>query len=180
MERWLPIPGYEGIYEVSDLGRVKRLAGTKLCAKDRILRTWIARGYPHLTLNTEKRRHHFDIHRLVMLAFVGPCPEGHNVNHKDALKDNPRLTNLEYVTYSGNMQHAKAMGLMNPADFRGVKNPRAILTEEQVKKIILDLAAGANGAHLARALGVSRNIINKIGGGVTWTHLPRPARLAAE
>lgn len=109
-ERWLPIPGYEGFYEVSDLGRVRSVDRTfvnKLGRK----RFWpgvmmkttpSSVGYPCVYLKKQGTAKMRNVHRLVMLAFVGPCPDGMEVLHRDGGKTNPALTNLHYGTKSEN------------------------------------------------------------------------------
>ena len=106
-ERWLPIPGYEGIYSISDKGRVRR--ETKACRTfpGRIFIGRVAeRGYQITALRENGIPKRFSIHRLVMLAFVGPYPEGKEINHKNGHKSNNVLENLEYVTRSQNGIHS--------------------------------------------------------------------------
>lgn len=117
-EIWKPVVGYEGLYSVSDLGRIMRMGGSPRCKTDRLLKTDgpTTTGYLSVSLsanNVVKRR---DVHVLVARAFIGPCPEGHNVNHKDTIKTNGRLSNLEYTTFQGNTQHALAAGVMATGD----------------------------------------------------------------
>ena len=114
-EVWKDIPDYEGAYQVSDMGRVRSLdhiarcnRGTKLY-RGRVIKPFITNaGYLRVGL-----RHHGDVHkrmdsvhRLVMLAFVGPSDL--QVNHKDENKTNNRLDNLEYVTASKNQRYSNA------------------------------------------------------------------------
>lgn len=102
-EEWLPIPGYDGDYEVSNLGRVRSYIrpgfGGRSDAPRFIGGGLNSSGYPDVTL----RKQHRTIHRLVMLAFVGPCPEGQEVRHLDGSRDNPRLENLAYGTRKENV-----------------------------------------------------------------------------
>lgn len=100
---WKPIQGFEGLYEVSDGGRVRSLRGKT----PRILNiNKTVAGYPHVGLvrlgESSKRRYWFSVHRLVAAAFIGPCPEGYVVNHKDENKANNVISNLEYVTFREN------------------------------------------------------------------------------
>lgn len=109
-ERWLPIPGYEGFYEVSDLGRVRSVDRTFVTArgqrrtyKGKLLKPYLANnGYLTVGLKRQcsvKRR---TIHSLVVEAFIGPRPDGMEVLHRDGNKTNPVLTNLHYGTKSEN------------------------------------------------------------------------------
>lgn len=79
----------------------------------------------------EGKQKHFPVHRLVMVAFVGPVPYQHEVNHKNGQKHDNRLTNLEYMTHSENQFH-KYRVLKIPPSFQGSKAPRAKITEDDV------------------------------------------------
>lgn len=122
MENWLPICGYEGLYEISDQGRVKRLAGSPRCLTDRILRPHLRYGYPRVTLCRERQPLGFAVHHLVLNAFVGTRPEGHECNHINAVRDDNRLENLEWVTHLRNIQHAWELGRVIPHGCPGEKN----------------------------------------------------------
>ena len=121
-ERWLPVVGYEGHYEVSDHGRVrsyvKQRSGRIL--KPRATRT---RGHrnPGWTVALFRggrggtRENHL-IHRLVLTAFVGPCPEGMEGCHwNDDAADN-RLANLRWDTHSANTQDKLRNGNHEPSN----------------------------------------------------------------
>lgn len=106
------VVGYEGSYEVSDLGRVRSLDRVRLGKnklgypqayklKGRILRlNRVARGYPACALAGKT----ICAHRLAALAFLGPCPPGCEVRHKDGDRNNPRVSNLEYGTHADNAE----------------------------------------------------------------------------
>jgi len=105
-ERWLPVAGYEGFYEVSDLARVRSLprmtrhAGLK---GGQILRTPLGNhGYPTVNLSVDGHRKVHLVHRLVAAAFLGPCPEGMEVRHLDGNRGRCELSNLAYGTHSEN------------------------------------------------------------------------------
>lgn len=111
-EQWRPVVGYEGCYEVSNLGRVRSVRRTAIDSAGR-WRTWRGRvlrlkinadGYPvaGLTQNNVTRSHL--AHRLAALAFLGPCPEGQEVRHLDGNPANGALSNLAYGTKSENAQ----------------------------------------------------------------------------
>ena len=99
-EIWKPIPNYDS-YRVSNLGRVKsvdRLSSNGRKLKGEIKKSSDARGYLHVSLCKDGKCKYFLVHRLVMLAFVGECPKGMEVNHIDENKHNNCLSNLEYIT----------------------------------------------------------------------------------
>lgn len=105
-ERWLPAPAWEGYYEVSDLGRVRSIPHeTDMGMRGGHVLTpgTYKSGHKHVTFtrttDAGKDRETFQVHRLVMLAFVGPCPYGMQVRHfPDHDPANNRLANLVYGT----------------------------------------------------------------------------------
>jgi Mor family transcriptional regulator len=105
-EIWKPIPGHSD-YDVSNLGRVRswKVRNSKARAETpKILSTPPdSKGYLQVTLSNNGQEH-ARVHKLVMLAFVGPCPEGMEVCHEDNNPANSRLDNLRYDTHAGNMK----------------------------------------------------------------------------
>ena len=108
METWKPIAGYEGLYEVSDLGRVKSLnynhTGIEKILKPR-KNTW---GYLQVILCKDGNRKQTNIHRLVATTFI-PNPNNlETVNHKDEVKTNNVVINLEWMSQKDNNIYSKA------------------------------------------------------------------------
>lgn len=106
-EQWKPVPGWEGRYSVSDQGRVRSedqvittKAGVRKPHRGRILRPRLGSGRFSVQLGKNNSQL---IHRLVMLAFVGPCPDGMEVCHQNGDPTDNRLSNLRYDDHSGNM-----------------------------------------------------------------------------
>ena len=125
-EIWKPIKGYEGYYEVSNMGRVRSverkvyISGGTAAGKYRtvpsiIRKPNIMKGYYCIALIIDNHCKVFRIHRLVAEAFISeqPTPE-HQINHKDGNKANNCVDNLEWVTPAQNTHHAYEHGLIKP------------------------------------------------------------------
>ena len=101
MEEWRPIPGYEGLYEVSSYGQVRSLPRRK--TSGRILSSKCPSSrYPMVGLSVDSERKNFRVHVLVALAFLGPRPEGMQVLHRNDDPDDNRVENLYYGTSQQN------------------------------------------------------------------------------
>lgn len=140
-EKWLPITAFEGVYEVSSLGRVKSLARISYSAPkgvriprpvhETILKTNSRRGYKGVTLRAGQRSKCATVHRLVCEAFHGPCPEGMQAAHLNGDKTDNRAENLKWVTPKENMAHQEMHGTKT----RGEKAGRSKLFPDQVLNI---------------------------------------------
>ena len=101
-EIWKDIPGYEGLYQASNFGRIRSLKRNKV----RILKPRRRRdGYYMVALYLNNVAKNAIIHRLVWTSFNGAIPEGLQINHKDEVKTNNTLLNLELVTPSQNLNY---------------------------------------------------------------------------
>lgn len=167
-EEWRDVVGYEGIYSVSNLGRLRRDSSYGGSQVGKIQKpALIKKGYYRYRLQDGPQHSQWTVaHRIVMAAFVHPVSHGIQVNHKDGNKTNNRLENLEYCTQSENMQHAqKVLGL-----FRGEKASAAKLTERQVHKI-WNLRGRLSGPKTAEHFGVSTSTVYGIWCRQTWKHI---------
>lgn len=109
-ELWKSVPGYEGLYEVSDLGRVKSLdrqhlyKGTKTRkVKGKFLKLRKDyQGRRYVNLHKNKKTERYFVHKLVALVFIGKRPEGYDICHNNGDKQDNRLSNLRYDTKKQN------------------------------------------------------------------------------
>jgi hypothetical protein len=107
-EIWKDIAGFEGYYQISNLGQVQSLH----YKKNKLLTPVIHnKGYLTVILSNNTRKKHYTIHRLIALHFVLNSENKPCVNHKDGNKLNNRVENLEWCTYAENTQHAFKYGL---------------------------------------------------------------------
>lgn len=174
-EQWRIIPDAAD-YQVSDHGRVRRHLHYARDGRPYHLLSpeTIKGGYKRVSLlamnNGRFRRDHYLIHVLVARAFLGPCPEGHEVNHKDLCPANNVLSNLEYVTPAQNVRHSFARGSRVLA--RGSRHGKARLDEQRVERL---LALWSEGNHtkqqLAMEFGVSATTVGRIIAGKVWAHV---------
>ena len=170
MEVWKAIPGFEGIYDVSDLGRVRRLydggeSGWRLLNPS-LNKT--GTGYFQVTLHAgEKVRRSALVHHLVAEAFIGPKPSPEMlVCHNDGDSRNNKANNLRYDTFSANQLDRIRHGTHN----KGERHGNSKLSDEQVAEIKRRYAKGGSRA-LAEEFGVARHTITRIAAGKTWQHV---------
>jgi hypothetical protein len=173
-ETWLPVPDYEGLYEVSDLGNVRRDAPYNSTHAGRILKPRLSpSGYLSVDLCRDNRAVHFRVNRLVLAAFTRPPRPGEQGNHINGIKTDNRLANLEWTEPVENIRHAHRVGLAPPPPpslRRGSQCPGAKLTEADV--LTIRAARGqVTGPELARRFGVSKNLICRIQLRKTWRHI---------
>ena len=107
-EKWVDIKGYEGLYKVSNLGRIKSLKYNK---NEKIMKSSLCGVYLGLNLYKNKKMKTMYIHRLVALNFIPNPKNKKEVNHIDGIKTNNTVSNLEWVTPKENIQHAWNIGL---------------------------------------------------------------------
>jgi hypothetical protein len=164
-EVWKPVVGYEGSYEVSDHGRVKSLA-RNIHRRDRwgglsgrrvtgmLRKPQVRNGYRYLTLLHTDRRF---IHRLVLEAFVGPCPEGMEACHNDGNPANNQLENLRWDTRKANHADKRIHGTL----VEGYAHPAAKLTFAQIEAIRVEYAVRRNPTELAKRYGIAYRTVFK-------------------
>jgi len=178
-ERWLPVVGWEDLYEVSDLGRVRSLPRPgKRRARTyggRVLKHYVGpgtRGYPTVGLSYGERRKNRLVHQLVLEAFVGPRLPGIDSRHGPAGKLDASLRNLCYGTRKENFADRVRDGDGN----RGERAGAAKLTWPAVRDIRRRVAAGESRKSAARRYGVQRQAVDMIMNGRTWIEPGKPTR----
>lgn len=167
-EIWLPVVGYEDRYHVSSLGRLLSLKFKRGSRPGFILSNMGRSGYLYVPLCDGSAKKTKLLHRLVASAFLGPCPVGLQVNHKNGVKSDNRIENLEYVTRSENLRHAWKMGLMVTI---GERHSQAKLKNEEVLEIKKRILEGEMQSKIASDFNVSKALICCIKSGKRWNHL---------
>ena len=167
-EIWVTIKDFED-YQVSNLGRIKSLSSrSHYVTKEKILKPQIGEYYLHVDLYKDKKDHTKTIHSLVAKAFI-PNPNNlPEVNHKDGIKYNNNVTNLEWSTFSDNTKHAYRMGLMK--GMKGEKSPQSKLTDIQVKEI-RELKGKLIQEEIASIYNVCRQTISSIHRNINWKNI---------
>lgn len=170
-EQWKDVEGYEGIYQMSSLGRVRSFHQDVTVG--RILEPYKAgRGYLQVTLCRDEERKRVYVHRLVAFAFLGPAPSpDHEINHKNGNKQDNRVENLEWVTAAYNTRHAiRALGVEHAV---GEKAGAAKITEQDVKEIRKLYKTGEHTqAELGEMFGITQSAIHLIICRKNWKHVP--------
>ena len=158
-EEWKPVVGWEGIYEVSSLGRVRSLPRFRVPSARILKGCKKSEGYIVVNLCSRGRKSCLTyVHILVAEAFLG-IPEGREVNHKNGQPGNNRLSNLEVITHQENMLHCVRIGLRKSAKL----NPDKVRT-------ILSLRGKIKNREIAERFGVSLNTIEDIFYKGNWLH----------
>ena len=162
-ERWLPVPGWRGLYEVSDHGRVRNAKTGRIMSQ--VERRKVR--YRQVTLKSRPRKGVLYVHSVVLSAFVCARPPGLVCCHNDGDPTNNHVSNLRWDTPLSNTMDRIAHG----RSFRGERHPGAQLTRSQVVEIRRAVASGVPRVKLAATYGVSRRTIGSIATGSTWKHV---------
>lgn len=178
MKRWRDIPGFKGYYQASTDGQVRsvdRLIPNSVGSGHRLMKGKILNpavyknpGYPTVALSMKGKVEYYSVHSLVLLAFVGPCPEGMECRHKNGVKTDNRLENIEWNTRSKNQLDRVEHGTSNS----GERNHHAKLTDRDVLQIRRLYQTGKyTQARLARKFKISASIVSEIVNNKIWRHL---------
>lgn len=171
-EIWKPVPNYNGIYEVSNLGNVRRIVDFYKSRKAPYVLKHLNhnKGYKTVALHTGsvngvRNQKFYLVHRLVMSAFYGES--NLHVNHIDGNKSNNSIENLEYCTIQENNHHAKVNNLVA----HGCKIKGAKLNESNIKEIRHLKDSGLSVKSIASKFNVHEQNIYAILQGKSWTRV---------
>lgn len=161
-EIWKPVDGYED-YEVSNLGQVKRITpdsmGRRTYTSHLLTLCKNPQGYPIIVLTKNKERTTMTVHRLVAEAFLENTDNKSEINHKDGIRHNNNIANLEWVTSSENRYHRyNVLGHAASRKSRnaGSKHGKKTLSDEDVVTIYQLLTQGANIEEVATKYHISK------------------------
>lgn len=180
MEIWKDVPDYESLYQVSNLGNVKRLANKVWVEKyegyyrsypEEILKPILSpSGYYHVNLYKDKKLKTFRINRLVLMAFDRLSEKGEVSMHLDNDKLNNKLENLKWGTCKDNVQQMHKEGRNNCIN--GSRNPMAKSSEEEVAKIkILHKYNNLSVSEIAKMCNKNYHFVYEIVKNLKWNHV---------
>jgi len=165
-ERWLPIAGYENLYEVSSFGNVKRIVSYR-SPHPHILKPYPnVHGYLQVSLSNNGLVKKLYIHRLVAEAFIG-IPKGLEINHLDTNRANNHLSNLEVTTHKANVEYT--VSLMRHT--YGENHPFAQFSDADIYAIVEMWNQGYSAAQIGIKYNAQRNLIRGIIKQRSWKHL---------
>ena len=162
-ELWKPIDGFPR-YEVSNLGRVRSNQRTT----PHVLATPLSKkGYPTVCLRHKRKQANLLVHRLVLTAFKGVCPESHECRHLDGDKTNNCVDNLEWSTHKTNCEDQLTHG----TSLRGERQHLSKLNDRKVRIARSLRKLGFTFPRLAEIMGVTTCTIRDAVVGNTWKHI---------
>ncbi len=168
-EQWKDVVGYEGLYEVSNKGRVKTFV-----RQHKILKTPLNQhGYPYTGLTKDGKHNTYLVHRLVAIAFL---PNNDHdkifVNHIDGNKANSNVENLEWCTVKENNNHAVQNGLKTYENAKGEGNTSAKLSGQQVLEIrLLHSSKSMSRSAISTKFDIAKSTVTRIVSRRLWKHI---------
>lgn len=163
-EIWKDVKTWEGIYQVSNLGRIR-------CIRYKYFEGDESGDYTRVLLSDKDRKKRYPLHRLILESFEEKPEDKEVVNHKDGNKKNNTLVNLEWATRSENTQHAIDNGLRKTA--KGEDSGVSKLTEDEVRSILKELKQGKSLTYLAKKYNTGFPNISLIKNNKAWKHIER-------
>lgn len=172
-EKWKAVVGFEGIYEVSDLGGVRRISRMHRSGQ-RVFRHRVMKlcresnGYLRVTLwRNASVGEKILVHTLVLTAFVGPRPPGAVARH---FPDNDRANNAARNLSWGTAKQNQADRIVHGTDNRGERHPLAKIGHSAVQQIKALCEAGIQQRNVAARFGISQRQVGRIARGESWKH----------
>jgi hypothetical protein len=180
IEEWKPVKGFEFYYEISNQGRLKKLPRMKygrnkhgqfsFMMPERITTGYDSDGYRWYELyDTDNKRHCKKIHRLVAEAFLLNPDNKPEVNHRNGIKHDNVVINLEWTTTKENIRHAWDIGLNTSK--RGEEHSQSVLTTEEVIEIRELKDGGYTYKELAKLFDCHADTVRKVVKGILWSHV---------
>ena len=157
--KWMPIIDFPG-YQISNYGEIRR--GEKI-----LLKQLNHNGYYKIGLFKGGRFYRRFVHRLVLLTFIGPPPEGHETSHLDGDRTNNNLTNLAWESKAANMFRKRLHGTI----VQGEKTPQSRLTADIVSYVREKYLAGESCPSIAKKLNVHSDTVWMAATRRTWKHI---------
>jgi hypothetical protein len=179
-EIWKDIKNFEGCYQVSNFGNIRRLdtlipfKGTLSIKKGKVLKTTKnSKGYLTIVLCWKSYRKTYSVHRLVALTFLPNVNNKPQINHIDGNPLNNKVDNLEWCTFSENQRHAYDTGLKGKNENSGMAKLTnlQVIEIKKILKIKPDTSLNKFYKQIADMFNVSRTTIKWIDQGKTWANI---------
>jgi hypothetical protein len=176
-ELWLPVVGYEGYYEVSNIGRVRSVDRKVIYADGRIFmyqgkvlsyNVNKINGALMVHLYKNAKRMAYTVHRLVLSAFSPTCDSTLEVNHKNGNRADNSVDNLEWCTRKENMQHGFRTGLINNT---GTNHGNNVYNDLQIIEAKVMLKKGFSLGEIETKTGVKKATLHQIKAKKQWNHV---------
>lgn len=174
-EIWRDIKGYEGYYQVSNMGIIKGLnrivngkGSSSIMLNEKILKPQPnGDRYNFVVLCKKGKQKAQTVHRIVAITFISNPKNKKEVNHKNGIKTDNQVSNLEWCTHAENQKHAADNGLMA----RGEKQGRSKLTEADIREIRKLKKEGKEQKEIAKLFKISDPHVSDIVNSKSWTWL---------
>lgn len=164
-EKWKDVKGFEGIYQISNLGNVRNIKTSKFLKPSPN-----KSGYLRVNLSRKDKIKACYVHRLVATAFLEKVTSKEEVNHKDVVKSNNCVKNLEWVNRKENVQHSHSLGINEKNQVKGSRVGISILTESDVIFIKKNQYKYKKN-ELSKMFNTSESNIYAILSGRSWKHI---------